>query len=165
LFIFAYLAAPGWLKEIRGEHVSETVEYGISSFVYRARIPFHPKRLYQLFESKKKDFSHILRGKGFIWYTLLLLFLLLFLFFLSLRIASRNMWIGEWEKAGALYKVEGGAEWYCEQPEDEWLGDKEAIHNDFVEGSDRRQEMVRWREYFFLLPLLFTLFIVSGIMR
>lgn len=46
----------------------ETLEYGISSFVYRARVPFHPKRLFQLFESKNKHFSRTLRGKGFVWY-------------------------------------------------------------------------------------------------
>ncbi|KAA0172506.1 hypothetical protein FNF27_05981 [Cafeteria roenbergensis] len=44
--------AAGWLKEARGEHVPETVEYGISSFVFRSKRPFHPGRLGLLLESR-----------------------------------------------------------------------------------------------------------------
>jgi G3E family GTPase len=125
------MLAPGWLQEIRGQHLPETLEYGISSFVYRARRPFHPSRLFKLFEAaknpkekEKKTFAAVMRGKGFIW------------------IASRHQWSGEWEKVGDIYYVAEGSEWNCETPEDEWLGDRNAILKDFIDGSDKRQEMV-----------------------
>jgi len=44
-------SAAGWLKEARGEHVPETEEYGVSSFVFRSKRPFHPGRLALLLES------------------------------------------------------------------------------------------------------------------
>src|SRR3546814_19685355 len=51
LFDFERAAqAPGWLKELRGEHVPETEEYGIASTAYRARRPFHPERFFAFIE-------------------------------------------------------------------------------------------------------------------
>jgi G3E family GTPase len=54
----------GWLQELQHEHVPETEEYGISSFVYRTRKPFHPERLLQWIEQWPKE---IVRAKGLIW--------------------------------------------------------------------------------------------------
>lgn len=44
--------APGWLQSLNEEtpHSPETLEYGIKSFIYRARRPFHPEKLFNLLE-------------------------------------------------------------------------------------------------------------------
>ena len=61
---------PQWLKEAReNEHTPETIEYGISSFIFRAKRPFHPERLYTALGSKTRSgaLSGLLRLKGFAW--------------------------------------------------------------------------------------------------
>lgn len=58
---------PGWLKELRGEHTPETEEYGISSFVYRARMPFHPQRLRDVFSEEWPTDAEQPKGSGKKW--------------------------------------------------------------------------------------------------
>jgi len=128
LFDFEKAAqAPGWLKELRGEHVPETVEYGIASFVYRARTPFHPKRFWELLQDPD-TWDGVLRSKGFFW------------------LASRMDLTGLWSQAGGSASCEGAGTWYAALPEDEWPEEKEAraqIQNDWQEPwGDRRQELV-----------------------
>ena len=53
-----------WLHEERGTHSPESHEYGISSFVYKAERPFHPKRFWQFI---KDDSDNVIRSKGFVW--------------------------------------------------------------------------------------------------
>ncbi|WP_419804986.1 GTP-binding protein [Terriglobus sp.] len=54
----------GWVRELNNVHTPETEEYGIASFVYRARKPFHPQRLEDLTD---RGFPNVLRAKGFLW--------------------------------------------------------------------------------------------------
>ncbi|MEU3481096.1 GTP-binding protein [Streptomyces sp. NPDC033754] len=82
--------APGWVKELNGDHVPETEEYGISSLVFRADRPFHSQRLWT-FVNKGLDsgtFGQILRSKGFFW------------------LASRPRVTGLWSQAGAVARFE-----------------------------------------------------------
>ncbi|GAA3897823.1 zinc metallochaperone GTPase ZigA [Streptomyces gulbargensis] len=82
--------APGWVKEINGDHVPETEEYGISSLVFRSELPFHPGRLWALVteELDSGTFGRILRSKGFFW------------------LASRPQVTGLWSQAGAVARFE-----------------------------------------------------------
>ncbi len=57
-------ASAGWVRELNGIHTPETEEYGIASFVYHARRPFHPERLEALTD---RGFPGALRAKGFLW--------------------------------------------------------------------------------------------------
>ncbi|WPK11681.1 GTP-binding protein [Lysinibacillus louembei] len=86
----------GWIKELNEEHVPETEEYGISSFVYRRRRPFHPQRWYEWLENLPVE---IVRAKGFFW------------------LASRNM-PGILSQAGASIQFQGAGEWIADLPQE-----------------------------------------------
>lgn len=67
LFDFARVSnSAGWLRELETEHVPETDEYGIGSFVYRDHRPFHQGR-FETFINDRWPNS-ILRSKGFFWF-------------------------------------------------------------------------------------------------
>lgn len=61
--------APGWVRELNGDHVPETEEYGISSTVFRSDLPFHPERLWTFVTDKLGSgrYGQVLRSKGFFW--------------------------------------------------------------------------------------------------
>lgn len=62
-------SSPGWLRSLLGFHVPESVEFGISSIVYRRRRPFHPGRLWELFHGDQRALiSSVVRAKGTMWF-------------------------------------------------------------------------------------------------
>jgi len=119
--------APGWLKEMRGEHVPETEEYGIGSFNYVARKPFNPEKFYQFLHNTEK-FGKLIRSKGYFW------------------LASRPQFCGQWSQAGGVARYGFAGMFWRSIPKDNWPTDKESleeIQKQWVEPfGDMRQELV-----------------------
>lgn len=115
----------GWIKELLEEHTPETEEYGISSFVYRRKKPFHPERLMQWLEDWPVD---IVRAKGFYW------------------LASRNDMTGLLSQAGPSIILQGAGEWLAAYPEQEreqiLLEEPELLEKWDEEFGDRMTELV-----------------------
>ena len=125
-------AQPGWLEVPRGQEQPETDEYGITSFVYRARRPFHAERLWAKLDLEDGILAGVLRSKGFIW------------------IASRHDYAYTWSQAGISLQMNPAGLWWAAAPEEEWPEDSPEnaellidIRSEFEEPyGDRRQEIV-----------------------
>jgi len=119
--------APGWLKEMRGEHLPETQEYGIASFCYEARRPFHPERFHNFLHGTEK-FGKLIRSKGYFW------------------LATRPQFAGQWSQAGGIARYGFAGMFWKAVPEKNWPQDEEAltfIKKQWVEPfGDMRQELV-----------------------
>lgn len=115
----------GWYQELMGDHKPETEEYGISSFIYRAKKPFHPERFYNF---TKQAHPGVIRAKGFFW------------------LASRMNWVGELAIAGSQLKHQAAGRWWANIQKDHWPQDdkwKKMLEEIWTEPfGDRRQEMV-----------------------
>lgn len=119
--------APGWLKEMRGEHIPETEEYGIGSFNYVARRPFNPEKFYQ-FLHNTEQFGKLIRSKGYFW------------------LASRPQFCGQWSQAGGIAHYGFAGMFWKSIPKDNWPTDQaslDEINKQWVEPfGDMRQELV-----------------------
>jgi G3E family GTPase len=118
-------AMPRWTQELEGHHASEGETYGVSSFVYRNRAPFHPQRLHDLM---RNPIPGVLRFKGYVW------------------VASRPGWVASVSGAGRLANIEPVGQWWAAAPQDRWPRDAEtlaAIRKNWREPyGDRQQEIV-----------------------
>jgi G3E family GTPase len=115
----------GWIRELSGIHKPETEEYGIGSFVFRARRPFHPRRFWNFMHA---EWPGLLRSKGYFW------------------LATRHEMIGLWSQAGGSAEYRPVGFWWAAAPEDQLPDDGEtrkAILAEYQEPfGDRRQELV-----------------------
>ena len=118
---------PLWAQELYNfkDHVPETEEYGIRSFVYRAREPFDPAKIHAFFN---QEWPGVVRAKGFFW------------------LSTRPDFVGEVSQAGALVRHQGIGRWWATVPKERWpqgADFDEALdrhwNDDF---GDRRQEIV-----------------------
>ncbi|MFK0330226.1 GTP-binding protein [Rhizobium sp. NPDC090275] len=118
---------PLWYKEMHGfnDHVPETEEYGIRSFVYREKRPFDPAKLQRFFDTA---WPGVVRAKGFFW------------------LATRPHHVGEVSQAGAILRTSRMGTWWSAVPRERWPDDPRFmtaigpyLHSVW---GDRRQEIV-----------------------
>ncbi|MBM3972273.1 MAG: GTP-binding protein [Planctomycetes bacterium] len=120
-----FKGSKGWQVALRDEPQSETDEFGVCNFVYRARRPFHPQRFY---DRLSQEWRGVFRSKGFFW------------------LASRLDKIGVWSQAGRVARLDVGGFWWAAIPREEWP-DIPAIQESIAknwhpEHGDCRQELV-----------------------
>lgn len=99
----------GWLKELENEHVPETEEYGIGSFVFRSKKPFHPERFLNYLN---QDFpQNIIRSKGLFW------------------LASRSKQALLWSSAGGSCKADDAGVWWSSMSFSERINNASFVNN------------------------------------
>ncbi|WP_159020322.1 GTP-binding protein [Algibacter sp. L3A6] len=122
-------ASAGWLKELENDHVPETEEYGISSFVFKSKSPFHPERFLTYLNQRFPQ--NIIRSKGLFW------------------LASRSNQALLWSSAGGSCKADSAGVWWASMSFGERIGYASFVDNqNEIESSwdvnfgDRKIELV-----------------------
>ncbi len=110
----------GWLDSLV-EQTPETEEYGITSFIYERRIPFHPERFH---DCLRREWPGVIRSKGVFW------------------LATRLKVAGFWSQAGAVARHHCAGYFWAAVPRDHWPEDASHIERVWKEGNgDCRQEI------------------------
>ena len=122
-------ASAGWIKELENEHIPETEEYGIGSFVFRSKSPFHPVRFLSFVTENFP--TNIIRSKGLFW------------------IASRSSQALVWSSAGGSVKADPAGVWWDSMTFNERINYSSFVNNqDEIESGwdadfgDRKTELV-----------------------
>jgi len=122
-------SSAGWIRELENEHVPETEEYGIGSFVFRKKVPFHPERFLDFIQNKFP--KNIIRSKGLFW------------------IASRSDQALIWSSAGGSIKSDPAGVWWASMPFSErikygnFVNNQQQIESEWEpDFGDRKIELV-----------------------
>ena len=121
--------AAGWIRELENEHIPETEEFGIGSFVFRSKKPFHPKRFLDFVNNRFP--TNIIRSKGLFW------------------LASRSDHALVWSTAGGSTKVDPAGVWWASMPFTDritfasFLDNQKMIESEWIAPfGDRKIELV-----------------------
>ena len=122
-------SSAGWIQELENEHTPETEEFGIGSFVFRSKKPFHPERFLNFIQN---DFpNNVIRSKGLFW------------------LGSRSDQALIWSSAGGSIKSDPAGVWWASMPFSERINYNAFIDNQaYIESDweplfgDRKIELV-----------------------
>lgn len=124
----------GWIRELENEHVPEMEEYGIGSFVFRGKKPFHQDRFLKF--ATEQFPSSIIRSKGLFW------------------LASRSDEALIWSSAGGSLKTDPAGVWWASMPFSErinyaaFVNNQKQIESEWdVRFGDRKNELVFIGQY------------------
>lgn len=106
----------GWIQELENEHTPETEEFGIGSFVFRSKKPFHPERFFNFIQN---DFpTNVIRSKGLFW------------------LGSRSDQALIWSSAGGSIKSDPAGVWWASMPFSERINYSAFVDNQASIESD-----------------------------